>query len=185
MTQGAGGSAGDTPPRSGSPFRGVRLAVDVGAARVGLAASDPDGILATPVATLPRDRSKRTDLRAVATQAVEREAVVVYVGHPLNLQGQDTASTQDAVRYAQRLARELDRRGSTAEVRLLDERLSTVTAHRQLRAAGLDHRSHRAVVDQAAAVEILQHGLDVEQSHHGGAGRLVSAPAPRTEGSTA
>lgn len=156
--------------------RGVSLGVDVGKARVGLAAADPDGILATPVATLKRDAKKGFDLRIICKEALERDAKVVYVGHPVNLQGQPTRSTDDAVDYAGRLARRLRREGSHAQVRLVDERLSTVTAHRQLCEAGRSTRSHRAVVDQAAAVQILQQALNMQQSQHQHVGRIVDVP---------
>lgn len=144
--------------------RGVRLGVDVGRVRVGLAASDPDGMLATPVTTLNRDRKKNSDQAVIVGHIADREAVTVFVGHPVNLQGRETASTQDAVDYAEQLAGRLAAAGSAAEVRLVDERLSTVTAQRRLQQAGRRSREHRTVVDQAAAVQILQHALDMQKS---------------------
>lgn len=169
---------------SGAVQRGARLGVDVGQARVGLAASDPDGILATPVRTLKRDTKKGFDRRLIVREALEREAVVVYVGLPVNLQGRSTASTQDAEQYAADLAVELRAAGSAARVNLVDERLSTVSAHRQLREAGRDTRSHRAVVDQVAAVQILEQALDMQQSLQRDAGRPVALPAPDGEDGT-
>ena len=157
--------------------RGVRLGVDVGRARVGLAAADPDGILATPVRTLRRDAKKGSDRRMIVREALDRDAVTVYVGHPVNLQGRPTASTQDAVDYARDLALELARAGSRAGVRLVDERLSTVTAHRQLHEAGRNSRQHREVVDQVAAVQILEQALNMQQSLQRDAGRPVPLPA--------
>jgi putative holliday junction resolvase len=157
--------------------RGVRLGVDVGRARVGLAAADPDGILATPVRTLRRDAKKGSDRRMIVREALARDAVTVYVGHPVNLQGRPTASTQDAVDYARDLAAELAQAGSRAGVRLVDERLSTVTAHRQLHEAGRNSRQHREVVDQVAAVQILEQALNVQQSLQRDAGRPVPVPA--------
>jgi putative holliday junction resolvase len=156
--------------------RGVRLGVDVGRARVGLAASDPDGILATPVKTLRRDAKKGSDRRMIVREALDRDAVTVYVGHPVNLQGRPTASTEDAVQYARDLAAELARAGSRAGVRLVDERLSTVTAHRQLHEAGRSSRQHREVVDQVAAVQILEQALNMQQSLQRDAGRPVAVP---------
>lgn len=158
------------------PERGVRLGVDVGKARVGLAASDPDGILATPVTTLKRDK-KGFDQKIIAREAVSREAVVIYVGHPVNLQGQSTASTEDAVQYAEDLVEQLAKHGSRAQVRLIDERLSTVTAHRQLSEAGRSMKTQRAVVDQVAAVQILEQALNMQQSQHKDVGRPVGVPA--------
>lgn len=164
--------------------RGARLGIDVGRARVGVAASDPGGILATPVETLFRDPKKRFDQRIIVKQAVEREAVLIYVGHPLNLHGQETASTVDAVNYAEQLRRLLDKSGSEIEIRLVDERLSTVSASRDLHDVGRSTRDQRAVIDQVAAVHILQHALDMEQSQGENIGRVVTVsgtPQP-TEG---
>jgi putative holliday junction resolvase len=169
---------------SGGLERGVRLGVDVGAARVGLAASDPDGILATPVRTLKRDPKKGFDRRQIVREALERQAVVVYVGLPVNLQGRSTGSTEDAVRYAEDLAVALREAGSPARVHLVDERLSTVTAHRQLHEAGRSSRSHREVVDQVAAVQILEQALNMQQSQQRDAGRPVVVPAGRGEEGT-
>lgn len=157
--------------------RGVRLGVDVGRARVGLAASDPYGILATPVRTLARDAKKGSDRRIIVREALERDAVTVYVGHPVNLRGRPTASTEDAAQYARDLATDLSRAGSRAGVRLVDERLSTVTAHRQLHESGRDGRRHREVVDQVAAVQILDQALNVQQSQQREAGRAIVVPA--------
>lgn len=159
------------------PRRGVRLGVDVGRARVGLAASDPDGILATPVKTLRRDAKKGSDRRVIVRTALERGAVTVYVGHPVNLQGRPTPSTEDAVHYAEDLARDLAQAGSRAGVRLVDERLSTVSAHRQLHEAGRAGRQHREVIDQVAAVQILEQALNMQQSLQRDAGRPVAVPA--------
>lgn len=156
------------------PRRGTRLGIDVGRARVGVAASDPGGILATPVETLVRDPKKRFDQRIILKQAVQREAVLIYVGYPLNLHGEETASTLDAVRYAEQLRTLLDKKGSDIEVRLVDERLSTVSATRDLHEAGRGSREHRAVIDQVAAVHILQHALDMEQSLGENIGRVVA-----------
>ncbi|GMA92489.1 hypothetical protein GCM10025869_30180 [Homoserinibacter gongjuensis] len=106
--------------------RGVRVGVDVGKARVGVARCDPDGLLATPIETLPRDA--RT-VAAVLAYVHELDAIEVVVGLPLSLSGADTASTTDARQFAAQLAD-----ASEVPVRLVDERLSTVTAHRQLQA---------------------------------------------------
>lgn len=165
-------------------INGVRMAVDVGKVRVGLAACDAAGILPSPVDTLKRDPKRGIDQRILVRKALERDAVRIYVGYPVNLQGRDTASTEDAVRYAEQLAAGLAKAGSTAEVRLIDERLSTVSATRQLHASGRSTRTHRSVIDQAAAVEILQHALDMEQSLGKDIGRAVTPPpeAESTEG---
>ncbi|BDZ46953.1 Holliday junction resolvase RuvX [Naasia aerilata] len=135
---------------------GVRLGVDVGRARVGLAASDPSGALAFPVETLAR----RDDVVArIAAEAAERSVLEIVVGLPLSMSGGDTASTADAREVAAALAGATD-----VPVRLVDERLSTVSAQSALHASGRNTRSSRSVVDQVAAVIILQHALDSERA---------------------
>lgn len=158
--------------------RGARLGVDVGAVRVGLASSDPDGLVATPVETLARDNRRpetpdalSTDLAQIVREVHERRASVVYVGLPRHLGGNEGASSAAAREYAARLARAID----PVEVRLVDERMSTVTAHQALHASGRAGRRHRAVVDQVAAVVILQSALDVERGTGRRAGEPVSA----------
>lgn len=135
--------------------RGVRVGVDVGKARVGVARCDPDALLATPLETLPRDT--RT-VAAVIAHAAELDALELVVGLPLSLSGADTASTTDARDFAAQLAA-----ASAVPVRLVDERLSTVTAHRQLQAGGRRAKTSRSIVDQVAAVIILQNALDSER----------------------
>ncbi|HEY0561114.1 MAG: Holliday junction resolvase YqgF [Mycobacterium sp.] len=139
------------PPRSG-----VRIAVDVGTVRVGVAASDAGGILASPVATLARDAKRGTDLDAVAGLVTEREAVEVLVGLPRHLSGREGSSVTMARRYATQLAARI----APVPVRMVDERLTTVSAERDLAAAGMSARQRRAVVDQAAAVVLLQAELE-------------------------
>ena len=160
------------------------MGIDVGRVRVGLAASDPDGLLAVPVRTLIRDVKKDRDIALVVRTVAEREAVEVFVGLPRNLRGDETESTRMARDYAQLLAEALETAGLSVPVKLIDERLSTVSAHQALRQAGIDTRNHRKVVDQAAAVGILQHALDMQRS----LGRSVGEPVhlrrlPRPQGS--
>jgi putative holliday junction resolvase len=143
----------------GDPGRGRRLGIDVGSVRIGVASSDPDGILATPVETVRRDRSGK-HLRRLAELAAEQEAVEVIVGLPRTLANRAGASAQDAIDMADKLAAVLARRGTPIPVRLADERLTTVSAQRALRAAGVRAKEQRAVIDQAAAVAILQSWLD-------------------------
>jgi putative Holliday junction resolvase len=147
--------------------RGVRVGVDVGSVRVGVARSDPDGVLAVPVQTLARPagaRAARTDLAALADLVAEYEALEVVVGLPLSLDGREGAAAAAARSYAADLARLLRERGTRVPVRMLDERLSTAEAARGLAAAGRNSRDGRSVVDQAAAVIIVQHALDAERS---------------------
>nr|WP_256449135.1 Holliday junction resolvase RuvX [Paeniglutamicibacter quisquiliarum] len=155
------------------------LGVDVGMARVGVAASDRDGVLATPVKTLKRDVKKSSDISVLVKLAAEREAAQIYVGLPRSMSGGETASTTMARDYARDLANALLRTGSDVEVRLVDERLTTVSAHRSLHDAGLDGRKHRAVVDQVAAVEILQQVLEMRRNGQVSPGQLA---APGVDG---
>ena len=141
---------------------GVRLGIDVGKARIGVARSDLHGMLATPVETVPRAADGGADLARIAAIAAELEAFEAVVGMPLNLRGERTPSTDDAVAFAERLAARLAPAG--VAVRLVDERLSTVSAQGQLRQAGKRTKQTRSIIDQAAAVVILQHALDLERS---------------------
>lgn len=135
---------------------GVRLGVDVGKARVGIAVCDREGLLATPVATLARPDADERSFRLLVE---EYGAVEIVVGLPLSLSGGDTASTTDAREFAAAVA------GWTeVPVRLVDERLSTVSAQRALRDAGRRTKGSRPVIDQVAAVIILQNALDHERS---------------------
>jgi len=143
--------------------------VDVGSVRVGVARSDPSGMLATPVETVPRDVAGRSDLARIAEIVTECEALEVIVGLPRGLSGYEGAAARAARKYAVDVAR----RVSPVPVRVVDERLSTVTATRSLRDAGLKGRRHRPVVDQAAAVVILQSALDAERASGREPGSLV------------
>ncbi len=147
----------------------MRLGVDVGAVRVGVARSDPHALLATPVETVPRDLDSGSDLDHVAALAIEWEAVEVVVGLPLSLDG----SEGPAARSARSWAADLVERLSNTPVRLVDERLTTVDAHRSLRDSGVAGRAQRAVIDQAAAVLILQTALDTERATGTPPGQLV------------
>lgn len=141
--------------------RGARLGVDVGKARVGIAKCDPDGLLATPVETVPRSDASVERILALAE---EHQAIELLVGLPLSLSGGDTPSTTDAREFAQALASASARSGSDRAVRLVDERLSTVSAHAALRESGRSQRSSRSIVDQVAAVVLLQQAIDLEKS---------------------
>ena len=133
---------------------GVRLGVDVGRARVGVARSDPDGLLAVPVATYPRDEA----LGSLAELVGEHQALEVIVGLPVSLSGSETASTTDARDFASALADQI-----AVPVRLVDERLSTVSAQQMLSRQGTEVKKQRQIIDQASAVIILQHSLDQER----------------------
>src|SRR3954447_3236625 len=144
---------------------GVRLAADVGvgvavgSVRVGVAASDPSGTLATPVTVLRRDARADRDVAEVAALVIERGPVEVVVGLPRSLRNAEGAAAASARAYAVRLAAAV----APVPVRMVDERLTTVEAARSLRAAGHDAKSARGVVDAAAAVVLLQSALDTER----------------------
>jgi putative Holliday junction resolvase len=159
--------------------RGVRLAVDVGSVRVGVAVCDADGILPTPLKTLSRDPKRNSDIKVLAKEAASRGAVEAFVGLPRTLAGRETQSAAMARDFAQRLAAALADAGTECTVRLVDERFTTVEAQRSLRAAGMDSREQRRVVDQMAAVGILQHALDLIRGR-GEAGDEVEVPDRRT-----
>jgi len=127
----------------------------VGSVRIGVAVSDPDGILATPVETIRRDRTDR-HVRRLVQLVTELEVVEVVVGLPRTLADRTGPSAEDAIAVAEQLGR----RVVPVPVRLADERLTTVSAQRSLREAGVRSRGQRAVIDQAAAVGILQCWLD-------------------------
>jgi putative Holliday junction resolvase len=152
---GAGAPAAN-PVRAVRP--GVRVGVDVGSARVGVAASDPTGTFAHPVRTLVRDEQHQSDLAELQALVEELGAVEVVVGLPLLLSGLEGDAAQLARAYAVALVA----RTGTVTVRLVDERLTTVDAQRRLRDSGVPGRGQRKVVDQAAAVLILQTALDTE-----------------------
>src|SRR5690606_8438210 len=145
--------------------RGVRLGIDVGKARIGVARCDPDGMLAVPVETVARSEQS---LARIAELAAEYEPLEFVVGLPVNKRGADTESTADARAFAEALQQLT---GVTA--RMMDERLSTVTAHAALRSSGRTQRKSRNIVDQIAAVVLLQHAIDTEKSTGSPAGFVV------------
>ena len=132
----------------------------MGSVRVGVAISDPSPMLATPLVTLARDAHNDGDLAEVVRLAVEHEVVEVIVGLPRTLADRHGRAAEEAAGYADRLVTWLAGQESAPGVRLADERLTTVTATRVLSDRGVKGRKQRAVVDQAAAVEILQAWLD-------------------------
>jgi putative Holliday junction resolvase len=146
---------------------GVRLGIDPGDARIGVASSDPSGILATPVETVPRGAG---DLDRIARIVQELDAVRIYVGLPRSMSGGEGP----AAGKVREFARELSSRVHPVPVMLCDERLSTVTAEGQLRAQGRKGKKRRAVVDQAAAVVILQGALERERQ----SGVFAGEPVP-------
>lgn len=135
--------------------RGARLAIDWGKARVGVAACDPGGLLAHPVETVPNDQ--RTVAR-IGELVAEYDAIEVLLGMPVNLAGRHGPAAQAMTEVADRLAEALD-----VPLRVVDERLSTASAARKLAASGRSSRQRRGVIDQAAAVDILEQALEYER----------------------
>lgn len=151
--------------------QGVRLGIDVGSVRVGVARSDPSGLLATPVETVRRGEG---DLRRIREIADEHEAIEVVVGLPTSLSGREGPAAAAARSFAEQLAARL----APIPVRLVDERFTTVTAQQSLRASGVRAKKQRGVVDQAAAVVLLQTALDGERATGSPPGRLVPPSRP-------
>jgi putative Holliday junction resolvase len=140
--------------------RGVRIALDIGDARIGVASSDPHGILATPVETVRRGPG---DLDRIAALAAELEAFEIVVGLPRSLSGGEGPAAVKIRETAEQVRDKVREKDTGTTVRLVDERFTTVTAERMLRERGKKGAKRRAVVDQAAAVVILQHALDLER----------------------
>ncbi|GGV33456.1 putative pre-16S rRNA nuclease [Actinomadura cremea] len=134
----------------------MRLAVDVGSVRVGVARCDPGGVLASPLETV---KSGKGDVDRLVKLTAEHEAFEVVVGLPTTLAGREGSAAEAARAFARRLARRLP----DGAVRLYDERLTTVTAESGLRAGGVRGQARRKVVDQAAAAVLLQAALDAER----------------------
>ena len=148
--------------------RGSRLAIDVGTVRIGLAVSDPDSIVSTPLPALVRSKLLVESLKEILSLISENGVIEVYVGDPLSLSGVETASTQDARQFSIQLA-EL----TSVPVRLVDERLTTVTASAKLRLNGKNAKAAKSLIDSASAVEILEQALNVSKQSGKPAGLRV------------
>ena len=150
--------------------RGRRIAVDVGAARIGVASCDPDGLLATPVETVPA-KDAPAARRRIGALVEEYGPIEVVVGLPRSLNGGEGPAAAKVRAFAGDVAKLI----APVPVRLVDERMSTVTATRGLRASGVKSKKGRAVVDQAAAVVILQSALETERTSGRPPGESVEA----------
>ncbi|MFE4000408.1 Holliday junction resolvase RuvX [Nocardioides sp. YIM B13467] len=149
---------------------GVRLGLDPGDARIGVARSDPTGFLATPLETVKKGRGDLTRLQAIVAEIAEESTMLeVVVGLPRSLKGGENPATAKVRDFAASLAR----RVAPVPVRLIDERLTTVSAEAMLRDRGRKGQDRRAVVDMAAAVVILQHALDSERASGTAPGEIV------------
>lgn len=163
--------------------RGVRLGIDVGAARIGVARSDLDGTLAFPVETIHLSKSSAAKagkgakrcadpIGQISRLIAEYQAIEVLVGNPLGLSGRKGVATE----FAQDFAEKISEANPDTPVVLLDERLSTVQAQQNLHAAGISTRQGRSMIDQAAAVIILQTALDAERSTGKRLGTTIGRP---------
>jgi putative Holliday junction resolvase len=137
--------------------RGRRLGVDVGDARIGVAVSDPDGILATPVETVPAGPGA---IARLAELAREYEILECVVGLPTGLSGREGPAAGKVRAFCDDLSAAID----PVPIRLFDERMSTITADSMLRHTGRSARGKRSVIDQAAATVILQTALDSDRT---------------------
>ncbi|MFC8180250.1 Holliday junction resolvase RuvX [Rhodococcus sp. 14-2470-1b] len=169
---------GRTPDRPGfdDPGPGRRLGIDVGSVRIGVASSDPGCVLATPVETVARSKAKgadASDVARVVELAREYDVVEIVVGLPRTLRGESGS----AVKAAQGFARVLARHIPDVPIRMADERLTTVTASRALRESGVRAKAQRGVIDQAAAVAILQGWLDERSAHLARQEHPISTPS--------
>jgi len=149
---------------------GVRLGLDPGDARIGVARSDPTGFLATPLETVKKGRGDLARLQVIVAEIAEESTMLeVVVGLPRSLKGGENPATAKVRDFAASLAR----RVAPVPVRLVDERLTTVSAEAMLRDRGRKGQDRRAVVDMAAAVVILQHALDSERASGAAPGEIV------------
>jgi putative Holliday junction resolvase len=137
---------------------GRRLAIDVGKVRIGVAACDFHGILASGVETVARTQDQASAISRLVVLVAEIDPIEIYVGLPVSMQGQTTESTKDAIQFAKQLAQAV-----SSEVRFIDERMTTVTAANALRSSGRDSKSGRKIIDQIAATVILEAALEQEK----------------------
>jgi putative Holliday junction resolvase len=137
--------------------RGRRIAFDYGDVRIGVAASDADSILVSPITTLAT--SSKNLLREISAIFEDISPIEIYVGRPTNLSGLDGVATSKAIDFSKEL-----QSITQIPVKLIDERMSTVSASKQLREAGKDAKSSKSIIDMAAAVAILEFAISVEKA---------------------
>jgi putative Holliday junction resolvase len=137
--------------------RGRRIAFDYGDVRIGVAASDSDSILVSPITTL--STSSKNLLKEISAIFEEISPIEIYVGRPTNLSGLDGSATSKAIDFSKELESI-----TQIPVKLIDERMSTVSASKQLREAGKDAKHAKSVIDMAAAVAILEFAISVEKA---------------------
>lgn len=147
---------------------GRRLAVDVGKVRVGLAISDFHGILASGLTNVARQPSNEATCKLILDAVADEDIIEIYVGLPLSMSGEHTASTQDAIELALSLSQMV-----STPIRMVDERLTTVSATSALRSSGKNSKQGRSIIDQVAATMILEQALNQERQTGLPAGREV------------
>lgn len=147
---------------------GRRLAIDVGTVRIGVAASDFHGILASGLATVQREKDDAAAVAKVIDLVAEVDPIEIYVGLPIGMSGQATASTGNAIHFAKLLIASVQ-----VPIRFLDERLSTVAAGAALKASGRDSKSGRQIIDQIAATIILEQALEIEKASGNAPGKTI------------
>ena len=140
---------------------GRRIAIDVGSVRIGVAASDADGLFSSGHSTLKRESDINQTIFNLAKIVSEIEPLEIYIGLPLSLSGLATASTKDALAFGRALFAVVP-----IPIRFIDERLTTVSATQALRSSGKNSKTGRAIVDQIAATIILELALEIEKSTH-------------------
>jgi putative holliday junction resolvase len=136
--------------------RGRRIAFDYGDARIGVAASDADSILVSPLTTL--STSSKTIFKEISMIFQDVDPVEIYVGKPTNLNGVDSIATSKAIDFVEEL-----KKITQIPIKLIDERMSTVSASKYLRQAGIDAKSSKSIIDMAAAVAILEFAISIEK----------------------
>jgi putative holliday junction resolvase len=136
--------------------RGRRIAFDYGDARIGVAASDQDSILVSPLTTLAA--ASRNLFKEIAVIFEEISPIQIYVGKPTNLSGVDSTATSKVLNFVEDL-----KKITETPIILIDERMSTVSASRSLREAGLDSKKSKSIIDMAAAVAILEFAITIEK----------------------
>jgi putative Holliday junction resolvase len=137
-------------------LRGRRIAFDYGDVRIGVALSDPDSILCSPLTTLQAG-DKKLDAQ-IAALIEEHEPIQIFIGRPALLSGNDGAASEKSLAFAQRV-----RSLTTVSVEMIDERMSTISAARNLRESGKSAKEAKSSIDMAAAVAILEFALEIEK----------------------
>lgn len=137
-------------------LRGRRIAFDHGDVRIGVAVSDPDSILSSPLTTLRRtDKDIKLQISKIFAEV---DPVAIYVGRPTLLSGDNSSASEKSIAFVE-LLREI----TMIPIELIDERLSTISAARALRDAGRNAKSSKDSIDMAAAVAILEFALEIEK----------------------